>query len=664
MERVHFQQEQMLAELKDLVQKGLFTEKEVKQIMKKRTAFETALVRRIAKKNDYLRYVTYEMGLEALRKKRVERLKLPRSAPSVSDYALVRRQFHIFERALKKFKSDVALWIQYIELAKKEGARSLVGRISARALQLHPNVPALYILAASHELSHLSPSAARTLLQRGIRLNSESVEMWREYARMELGFVESMRRRWDVLGISVDSKGKAKAHPDTAVGGMNEGQVEQMQTEADGAGDESEQARREIMQGAIIKSVVSNAVKVLPKAELFVALHELFATYPTTHELRTALLDHLHTLLQQILPTDPVAARLSATRHLLPGLSGVALIDALKAANEQFSSAVSNVSSLSHENAESMAEAYAGFVEEWVQKNDLNILLKAYLLTSLHAFIHQLTSQNPSRSAPSSLLATHLTLLARNPSLHSHLPYAKNISKLGRRYTSSLPARTNARVWLARFGVEKALNVDEGERKNSYREARAVVQGGDDVLDVWLWGLSESELDHSRKTLALKLLSESLRMQDAPSFRTVHDGLLRQYASLSSHMLPASRLTFFRDLTTSYLPDSSTFEACFHDEKALSSRESAEVLSEIYESWRRRDAVRATLAWAGWLVENGKGKEAGDVVQRARTDVGVGERRQALDEGWRAALERFDARSIVVEQEDDGEDDVEMQQDE
>lgn len=42
--------------------------------MKKRTAFETALVRRIAKKNDYLRYAAYEMGLEALRKKRAERL--------------------------------------------------------------------------------------------------------------------------------------------------------------------------------------------------------------------------------------------------------------------------------------------------------------------------------------------------------------------------------------------------------------------------------------------------------------------------------------------------------------------------------------------------------------------------------------------------------------
>ena len=58
--------------------------------------------------------------------------EIAKGSPSVSDYALVRRQFHIFERALKKFKGDVGLWIQYIQVAKKEGARALVGRITAR----------------------------------------------------------------------------------------------------------------------------------------------------------------------------------------------------------------------------------------------------------------------------------------------------------------------------------------------------------------------------------------------------------------------------------------------------------------------------------------------------------------------------------------------------
>lgn len=64
----------MLAELKDLVDKDLFTKAETKAIMKKRTQFETALVRRVAKKSDFLRYAAYEMGLEQLRRKRVERL--------------------------------------------------------------------------------------------------------------------------------------------------------------------------------------------------------------------------------------------------------------------------------------------------------------------------------------------------------------------------------------------------------------------------------------------------------------------------------------------------------------------------------------------------------------------------------------------------------------
>lgn len=49
-------------------------QKETKQILKKRTAYESALIRRVAKKADYLRYAAYEMGLEQLRRKRVERM--------------------------------------------------------------------------------------------------------------------------------------------------------------------------------------------------------------------------------------------------------------------------------------------------------------------------------------------------------------------------------------------------------------------------------------------------------------------------------------------------------------------------------------------------------------------------------------------------------------
>ncbi|KAM6502410.1 U3 small nucleolar RNA-associated protein 6 domain containing protein [Amanita muscaria] len=267
MERVQFQQEQMLAELKDLVDKKLFTESETKQIFKKRTGFEIALVRRVANKSDFLRYLAYEMGLEQLRRKRAERLKIARGPSTVSDYALVKRQFQILERAVKKFKSDVDLWIQYIQVAKRERARSLVGKITARALQLHPNEPKLYILAASHEIENLSPSAARTLLQRGLRLNKESIELWKEYVKMELGYIETVRRRWDVLGIPAEDGEEGAAA-----------------------------ARKEIVQGGIVKSVMTNAVKATKTIRMVSELQKVIESYGMSGELREALLVDLYGL--------------------------------------------------------------------------------------------------------------------------------------------------------------------------------------------------------------------------------------------------------------------------------------------------------------------------------------------------------------------------------
>ncbi|KAI0334977.1 hypothetical protein GY45DRAFT_1351078 [Cubamyces sp. BRFM 1775] len=564
MERVQFQQEQMLTELKDLVQKGLFTQKEIKQIMQKRTAFETALVRRIPKKSDFLRYATYEMSLEALRRKRVERLKLPKGPPSVSDYALVRRQFQIFERALKKFKGDVGLWIQYIQVAKKEGARSLVGRITARALQLHPNVPALYVLAASHELEHLSPSAARALLQRGLRLNADSVEMWREYVRMELNFVESLRRRWSVLGIDVKGKGKESVKPKSISrgGGMDSGEESdlggQREEDADGMDvdgeeelGEDEAARKQILEGAIVKAVISNAVKALPKVELFRSLHEMISTYPPS--LREPLLDHLHAHLLETLPSLPAAIKLHATRYLTPDLSGEALVDALRTANDVLSDAVRTSPA---ETREGVATVYAEFIEEWCGKKDVDDNLKAYLITSLHLLIQQLSSP-----IPPPLLAAHVRLLTRHqPSLGSALLPPKvnspeKILRVARKYTSRAPA--NAPVWLARLDAEKHFAAQPADVDAAWAEARGKVEGAG-LEDVWLWGLraplpspkhsssseplsepaaADDNNPQAEVELLEHLLRDSKRIRDPAAASTVHEVLLIRYAAASHRAL-------------------------------------------------------------------------------------------------------------------------------
>ncbi|GBE81415.1 predicted protein [Sparassis crispa] len=672
MERVHFQQEQMLAELKDLVQRGLFTQKEAKQILQKRTAFETALVRRVAKKGDFLRYAAYEMGLEALRRKRVERLKQDTAPPSVSDYALVRRQFHIFERALKKFKGDVGLWIQYVRVAKKERARALVGRITARALQLHPNVPALYILAASHELQHLSPSTARALLQRGIRLNADSVEMWREYVRMELGFVESLRRRWGVLGIDVaqGDKGKGKemekekaidegllAFEDEAMG---EGEDVQMAADQE-EGAEDEAARREIMQGAIVKSVMDNAAKALPKFELFTSLHDLLVIYPCPPELRDALLEHLFVLLRSTLPTDPAAIKLSATRYLTPGLKGEALIDALKGANEQLVKAVRDNSTSSS----SLAAAYVTFVKEWCEK-DVDDTLKGYLVASLH-----MLAQRDAASA--ALMAAEIRLLASYPQIHPFLPPSCNsiphILRLARKYTRK--ASGAEEMWIARLELESQFTEGKEAYQATWAEAREAVVEGDGVTTVWLWGLERArEADVEADVELLEtLLRESKRITDPAAWSAVHEVLLVRYAAAvlaladgdvarpgpgerstpdraqlgaaTAAARAGARVQRVRHIATSYLPSAKVWARVFAQEAAamqsgLQGDADLKVLEEVYEYWRREDGVAATAEWAKLLLRRGKGREAQAAVMRARSwltadESGEVERRWAID---------------------------------
>jgi U3 small nucleolar RNA-associated protein 6 len=93
--------------------------------------------------------------------------------------------------------------------------------------------------------------AARVLLQRGLRLNADCVDMWREYVRLELGFVEALRRRWDVLGISLGDDDDPS--PDRETQGEL---VDRAEEEAMG-----DTARRAIMDGAIVRQAIDGAAK-------------------------------------------------------------------------------------------------------------------------------------------------------------------------------------------------------------------------------------------------------------------------------------------------------------------------------------------------------------------------------------------------------------------
>ncbi len=215
--------------------------------------------------------------------------------------------------------------------------------ISRSALQQHPLSSTLYILISYHHLHPSSPfprsaipsssksdplvsgedeadtsfalegtSPARTTLLLGLRLLPRSEDLWREYIKLELGWVEALRRRWEVLGI----------HRGVPAG--NEAFQENDQELLGGEGSfgrDGEEARKAILSGQLVIRAISSALEAIPaeKGKDFrEGLLRLLLTYPSP--LRSKALDVVYHDLERVALTTgnsgPQALLLVLTKRL------------------------------------------------------------------------------------------------------------------------------------------------------------------------------------------------------------------------------------------------------------------------------------------------------------------------------------------------------------
>lgn len=71
----------------------------------------------------------------------------------------------------------------------------------AQVIRFHPKVPGVWIYAAAWEFDHnLNVAAARALMQSGLRLCPTSEDLWVEYLRMELTYLNKLKARRIALG--------------------------------------------------------------------------------------------------------------------------------------------------------------------------------------------------------------------------------------------------------------------------------------------------------------------------------------------------------------------------------------------------------------------------------------------------------------------------------
>ncbi|XP_007551712.1 U3 small nucleolar RNA-associated protein 6 homolog [Poecilia formosa] len=254
--------EDRIPELEQLERVGLFTKKEVKSIVKKVTALEYKLHRLIVNKEDFIAYIQYEINVLELIKKRRGHINYHFKREEI-EFPIIHRINSIFRRATKKWKDDVQLWLSHVAFCKKWETKSQISKVFASMLAIHPDKPALWIMAAKSELEDRNSSeSARHLFLRALRFHPDNKKVYQEYFRMELLHCEKLRKQKEEVEKADMDLGEYEFSP-------------------------------EILSGKLAEVVYKDATAKIKEAEFVISLLNIAAIFDFTKELQDSILQDL-----------------------------------------------------------------------------------------------------------------------------------------------------------------------------------------------------------------------------------------------------------------------------------------------------------------------------------------------------------------------------------
>lgn len=191
--------ERMVPELRDLEDNNIFPKKEISSIVKKRRNQEYLMHGHGVCRDDYVNAIEYELNLENLRIIRKGKLGLKKVLRS--DFSIVKRIHSLFERFIRRFRSDLDVWLRYVDYCVKYQNNDKLSTLFPRLMMFFPKNEELWVRICNWEIGRGYFSNARTLIQRSLRLLPTSKRLWSEYLRLELLFIDHIDARRKALGL-------------------------------------------------------------------------------------------------------------------------------------------------------------------------------------------------------------------------------------------------------------------------------------------------------------------------------------------------------------------------------------------------------------------------------------------------------------------------------
>uniref|UniRef100_A0A8D0ARP3 UTP6 small subunit processome component n=1 Tax=Sander lucioperca TaxID=283035 RepID=A0A8D0ARP3_SANLU len=222
--------EERIPELEQLERVGLFTKKE----------YEINVLELIKKRRAHIHY--------QFKKEEIE-------------FPVIHRINSVFRRATNKWKDDVQLWLSHVAFCKKWATKGQISKVFSAMLAIHPDKPALWIMAAKNELEDRNSSeSARHLFLRALRFHPDNKKVYQEYFRMELLHCEKLRKQKKELEKAEMDLGEYEFSP-------------------------------EILSGKLAEVVYRDATGKIKEAEFVISLLNIAAIFDFTKELQDFILD-------------------------------------------------------------------------------------------------------------------------------------------------------------------------------------------------------------------------------------------------------------------------------------------------------------------------------------------------------------------------------------
>ena len=190
-EKARFHLERAVPQLREFEEKEIFSKDEIRTLVSKRTDFEHLVLGPGCKPHHFQSYIAWELSLDKLRAKRCLRKKIKHSASHASNA----RVFNIYERAVFRHPGSLELWTDYLDYAARVKATKRWRKIMTRALRMHPVNAGLWTRAGRRAASDGDMEGARGMFMRGCRFCNSTVDLWLEYARVEMEWLAKMERK-------------------------------------------------------------------------------------------------------------------------------------------------------------------------------------------------------------------------------------------------------------------------------------------------------------------------------------------------------------------------------------------------------------------------------------------------------------------------------------